>query len=174
MGYRKLEQNKREKPISVIKSSAITGFFGGLFWGTFGLIAYFFHFTEIRPNVILEPWVIADWKVGWQGTVLSLFFLGIFGMIAAYIYYFTLKRFESFWIGIVYGIVLFLLVFFVFNPLFPNLNPITELKGNTIVTTVCQFVLFGVFIGYSISYDYYEMVRQEQKEREKVEEKGMD
>ncbi|WAA13927.1 YqhR family membrane protein [Fervidibacillus halotolerans] len=160
LSQRKLEEQTREKSLSVVTSSAITGFFGGAFWGTLGFLANVFHFTDIHPNVILEPWSLGDWKTGWIGTTLSIFFLGLFGIVAAYIYYFTLKKFENFWVGIFYGLALFLFVFFILNPLFPSLNPITELTKNTIITTLCLFVLFGVFIGYSISYDYHEMLRE--------------
>ena len=58
--------------------------------------------------------------------------------------------------------------FFVLNPLFPSLNPISELKRNTIISMVCLYLLFGVFVGYSISYEYNE--QNARKNIEQIEE----
>lgn len=158
------EQNRRESPVSLWQTALITGFFGGIFWGFIGLIGYAFHFTEIRPNMILEPWARGEWKSTWPGTLISLLLLGLSGTLAASIYYLTMKKFRSVWAGILYGILLFAIVFFVFNPMFPTLNPIGKLNRNTIVTTVCLFISFGVFTGYTISYEYEE----QRKERERM------
>lgn len=152
----KLEQNEHAKPMSMKMTSVITGFFGGVFWSAIGFLAYYFHFTKIRPNTILEHWTIGEWKTNWIGTIVSFILIGILGIAAALLYYFTLKKFRKIWVGAAYGIVLFGVVFCILNPLFPNLNPITELDRNTIITTVCLYILFGIFVGYSISYEYNE------------------
>jgi hypothetical protein len=61
------------------------------------------------------------------------------------------------WVGIVFGAALWGLVFFILNPMFPNLQTVFELPRNTIVTTACLYILYGVFVGYSISFDYNEL-----------------
>lgn len=142
------------KPMSFLAMVFWTGLFGGIFWGTVGFFAYYFNFTEIRPNVILEPWALGDWKKGWLGTVISIILLGVFSVVAAFIYYAGLKKFKGFWFGIGYGIVLFLLVFFILNPLFPGIKPFNDLNRDTIITSICLYILYGIFIGYSINYEY--------------------
>ncbi|MFJ5716479.1 YqhR family membrane protein [Neobacillus sp. NPDC093127] len=142
------------KPMSFWAMVFWTGLFGGIFWGTIGFFAYYFNFTEIRPNVILELWVLGDWKHGWLGTVISIILLGVFSVFAAFIYYAVLKKFKGFWFGIGYGIVLFLLVFFILNPLFPGMKPFNDLNMDTIITSFCLYILYGIFIGYSINYEY--------------------
>src|SRR5690606_33186290 len=116
-------------------------------------LAYVFNFTEIRPNVILEPWTIGAWKEGWLGTTISILLIGVISIVAALIYYAALRKFPNILVGAGYGIVLFLLVFFVLNPIFPGISPFHELERNTIITSVCFYILFGVFVGYSISYE---------------------
>lgn len=153
----KLEQDQHEKPMSLMAMTVITGLFGGIFWSSIGYLAYVFNFTEIRPNVILEPWTIGTWKEEWLGTVVSIVLIGLLSIGAALIYYFTLKKFTRLYIGIGYGLVLFLLVFFVLNPIFPGIEPFTKLERNTIVTSICLYILFGVFVGYSISYEACEI-----------------
>ena len=160
----KLEQSQREKPLSLIGTVVLTGLVGGIFWSAIAFLAYFLNFTEIHPNVIIEPWTIGKWKTGWLGTVFSILLMGGIAILAALIYYVALRRFKSMWIGIAYGIVLFLLVFFVLNPIFPGISSFTELKRNTIVTSVCLYILFGVFVGYSISYEEDELQKRKKKE----------
>lgn len=47
--------------------------------------------------------------------------------------------------------------FFLFNPIFEDVKSITELKSDTIVTTLCLYILYGLFVGYSISFNYNEL-----------------
>lgn len=150
------------KPMSFLAIVFWTGLFGGIFWGIVGYIAYLFNFTEIRPNVILEPWALGYWKNGWLGTVISLILMGVFSVIAAFIYYGALKKRKGIWFGLGYGLVLFLLVFVVLNPLFPGMNPLFDLSRDTIITSICIYIVYGVFIGYSINYEY-----QNNKEQKK-------
>jgi|SRR5579875_2751927 len=150
----KKQKTNYPKPMALPVMVFWTGLFGGVFWGIIGFLAAFFHFTEIRPNVIVEPWTLGNWKYKWQGTVLSIILLGIISVVAAYIYYFLLKRFKGWWMGAVYGIVLFFIVFFILNPLFPGIKPFTELKRDTVITSICLYIVYGIFVGYSISYEY--------------------
>ncbi|WP_205825320.1 YqhR family membrane protein [Bacillus sp. RO1] len=160
---KKLEQNQREEPMGFMTKVIVTGFVGGVFWSIIGYIAYIFSFTEISPNVVLQPWAIGDWKKGWLGYVISIILLGLFGIGAALIYAAILKKFQQFWIGIVYGIALWGLVFFLLNPMFPSIKTVKELTLDTNVTNVCLYILFGVFVGYSISFEHNEMQNQDKQ-----------
>ncbi|PLR84468.1 hypothetical protein CVD25_04520 [Bacillus canaveralius] len=159
-----LEQNQQEKTMSFIAMVILTGFFGGILWSGLAYIAYLFNFTNIRPNIILEPWALGDWKGQWLGTIISIIMIGIISIAAALLYYAVLRRFRSMWVGIGYGIVLFGLVFFILNPIFPGIRPFAELNRNTIITSICFYVLYGVFVGYSISYEENELrIRKKQE-----------
>ena len=70
------------------------------------------------------------------------------------------------WVGIAYGLLLFLLVFFIFNPIFPGIPSFNELKLNTLITSICLYALFGLFIGYTISYEEMEIKHKKAKEEE--------
>lgn len=164
----KLEQEQHEKPMSLLVLSVITGFFGGVFWSSIGYLAYVFHFTEISPNVILKPWAIGEWKEGWLGIVISILLIGILSIGVALLYYFALRKFTHMVIGIGYGIILFLLVFLVLNPIFPGIPPFGELDRNTLITSICLFILLGVFIGYSISFEESEIRKTKQAKEKDV------
>ena len=155
----------KEKPMSFMTLVILTGFIGGLVLGALAYLAYIFDFTAISPKVILEPWAIGDWKNGWLGTVISIILIGGISILVALIYYALLRKFNNIWAGIVYGLVLFLLVFFILNPIFPGIPPFHKLKVNTLVTTLCLYVLYGLFIGYSISYEEAEIQSKKEKQR---------
>lgn len=46
---------------------------------------------------------------------------------------------------------------FCFNPIFPDVRTVTELTSDTIITTICIYLLYGLFVGYSISFEYNEL-----------------
>ncbi|MCM3566648.1 YqhR family membrane protein [Neobacillus mesonae] len=140
-----------------------TGLFGGIFWSTVGFLTYYLNFTEIRPNVILIPWALGDWKFGWIGTVISIILLGIISICAAFLYSALLKRFNGIWFGLGYGAVLFFIVFLILNPLFPDIKPLFDLSRDTIITSFCLYIIYGLFIGYSISYEYRNNREQEKE-----------
>ncbi|GAA0345975.1 YqhR family membrane protein [Bacillus carboniphilus] len=153
----KLEQNKKEEPMSLVAMSAVIGLCGGLFWSLVGYLAYWFSFTEVSPRVVLEPIAVGDWKNSWLGVVISLGMLSVFSMGAALVYYVALKKFKRMWIGIAYGLLLFGVIFFILNPIFPSIKPIRDIDWYTWVTSACLYALYGLFIGYSISYEANEM-----------------
>ena len=107
----------------------------------------------IPPRVILEPWALGSWKKEWLGTVISILLIGALSIVAAIIYYATLRKINNMWMGIFYGLILFLLVFFVLNPLFPGIKPFKETDLNTLVTTICLYIVYGLFVGYTICYE---------------------
>jgi uncharacterized membrane protein YagU involved in acid resistance len=149
-----LKPGNHPKPMSFPVMVMWTGLFGGLFWGTIGFLANYLSFTEIRPNVILEPWTLGNWKHEWLGTIISIILIGICSVVAAFVYYALLKKFKGFWFGLAYGLALFAVVFFILNPLFPGIKPFFDLNRDTIITSICIYIVYGIFIGYSINYEY--------------------
>jgi hypothetical protein len=156
----------KEQPMSFMALVILTGFIGGIAFSSLAYLAYIFDFTYISPRVILEPWALGDWKKDWLGIVMTILFFGALSIIAALIYYAMLRKFKSMWVGIAYGLILFLLVFFIFNPIFPGIPSFNQLKLNTLITSICLYALFGLFIGYTISYEETEINNKKAKEEE--------
>lgn len=151
-----LEQNKHEQPESFNATVVSIGFFGGLIWGIVGYLAFFFNFIRVGPALVLMPWALGDWKNGFIGHMIGIIVISILSIAVAFIYRYILARFNGIWPGFVYGLLLWLVVFYILNPIFPSLKPLANLDLNTIVTGICLYILYGVFIGYSISYEYSE------------------
>ncbi|OCA86351.1 hypothetical protein F7984_13335 [Pradoshia sp. D12] len=160
-------KEKLKKPMGYYGVINSVGFYGGLLWGAIFQICHYFHFTEIGPTFLLRTWVKADFVKGWMGVVLSILCLCLISMLFAYVYSFIFRKMQSYWIGIVYGIALWGLSFLVLRPLFPGMKTVGELSADTIVTTLCIFVLYGLFVGYSISFEYHER-KLEAEEGKKV------
>ncbi|HWO77605.1 MAG TPA: YqhR family membrane protein [Bacillus sp. (in: firmicutes)] len=161
---KELEQNKTEEQLSLAALSAIIGLCGGLFWSLIGYVAYLFSFTKVSPRAVLEPIAVGDWKNTWLGLVISIVLLSVLSMGAALLYYAAFRRFKGMWLGMAYGLLLFGVIFFILNPLFPSIRPIREIDGYTWVTSACLYILYGVFIGYSISYEANDLRVKEKQE----------
>ncbi|MFS0643984.1 YqhR family membrane protein [Siminovitchia sp. 179-K 8D1 HS] len=141
--------------ISLLTLAVVTGLVAGIFGGLMGYLLYYFNFTEISPEVILTP-VAGSWKSNWIGIIIVSMIYGVISIIVALVYYALLRKKKSFVWGAVYGAALFIVIFFVLHPLYPNAKSILSYDINTILTGLTSFILYGVFIGYSISYEYEE------------------
>ncbi len=146
-----------KQEMSFLFKAIFISFFGGIFWSFIGYLNYLFSFSVINPNMLLDPWALGDWKDKGIGVIVSIFLIGVLSIIVGLLYYVLLKKFKTIWIGFAYGLLWWAIVFVVLNPLFPNLKTIGELPANTIISSLCIYILYGVFIGYSISFEAAEL-----------------
>lgn len=56
--------------------------------------------------MLLQPFVLGEWKKGGLGTFISIVLLGVLSIGAAFIYYGLLKRIKGYWMGLIYGAIL--------------------------------------------------------------------
>ena len=158
-----------KQPMSFGVTVSMIGLFGGLFWGAiFQLFAYF-NFTEIGPTFVIRTWIKADFAKGWIGVILSLVCLSVISLLFSYLYSVLFRKFNSYWLGVGYGIAIWALIFLALRPLFPGMKTVMELSIDTIITTLCLFLLYGLFIGYSISFEYHEREVEKKIQAEKKE-----
>lgn len=154
-GNRKLEQNKKEASIAILPRSLLTGFIGGILWSAIGTFMYYFNFSEIAPRFfVLRSWTKAEWADSWLGDVISILLIGAISILTALIYYGLFRKINNMWAGVAYGVVLWAIVFYLLQPIFTNIPTVADLKSSTIISTLSLYVIYGTFIGYSISYDY--------------------
>ncbi|GGA68182.1 hypothetical protein GCM10008025_10150 [Ornithinibacillus halotolerans] len=159
MDNQKLEQNKPEDSSTFLGRSLLTGFVGGILASLIGWFMYYFNFMEVSAkSFILRSWTTAGWTDSWLGDLLTIILIGIISIGVALIYYGVFKKASSLWGGIVYGLILWAIVFFVLQPIFANIPNLSEMELKTIVSTICLYILYGTFIGYSISFDYHDTV----------------
>lgn len=155
-------ESYKQRYAIVLLRTLLTGFIGGLFWGSLSVILYYFNFIEVSPKAyFLRSWTKATWTSGWKGDIVTIIIASLLSIGIAALYFGILKKVQSIWMGVVFGIALWLVVLFGFHPLFPHVQSVIDLRTNTIISSLCIFILYGTFIGYSISFDYHDTVIDE-------------
>ncbi|WP_138415839.1 YqhR family membrane protein [Aquibacillus sediminis] len=167
MSEANLEQNQHVKPISFLGKALLTGFIGGVLWSCIGGIAAYFNFTSVSPaSFILRSWLQTEWSDGILGQVISILAIGLLSILIALFYYGVMRKVEGIWPSALFGVALWFIVYYLLQPMFPNVPQMTDLDSNTVITTICLFILYGVFIGYSIAYEYKDLVKAEDESNE--------
>ena len=156
-----MEQTETESALSFNMTVAFIGFFGGLFWSSIGYLSFYLNFSRVGPALILMPWAFGDWKNGWLGQVVGILAIAFLSIAVAFIYRLIFAKINKSWPGLLYGIALWIGVFGLLNPFFPGLKPLMNLDINTIITNLCIYAVYGLFIGYSVSYEYHERIIHE-------------
>lgn len=156
------ENNRYHSKSMLISNTLIIGLVGGALGSFLGMVAYYFNFMDFSPKFILTSWSNQGWVKAWQGFLLTLILFGIISIVIAFLYYFLLKKVKSMVAFMLFGVVCWLLFILAFSPVFRDLPSLAKMSGDSIITSICLFILYGVFIGYSISYDYHEYIREEE------------
>jgi len=152
-----LEQNQREKPVPVFSKSLVIGFAGGILWSFVGAIAYVLNFSSVSAaTFVLRSWIQTDWTSGWLGELIGILAVGLLSLGTAIVYFSLLKKAKGIAPAILFGVALWFIIFYLFNPVFAAVPEFYDFDSNTVVTTLCLFILYGTFVGYSISYEYLE------------------
>ncbi|PGM95044.1 hypothetical protein CN958_08400 [Bacillus cereus] len=138
---------------STIRNFVQIGLFGGLFWGGIWYFLHIFSFTEAGPNYLLLPFAFGDWKEGVWGNVLGIICMGLLSILVAFLYKALFKKFEGVLPGIIYGLFWWALLFLGMGLMAPVIKSALHLPKETIVTTICIFILYGVFISYSVAFE---------------------
>lgn len=132
------------------------GFFGGLFASIMTYIVHAFGFIPFGPGVIWQhfpSFQSFQWLHGPWGHVISIILLSLLSIAIAYLYYGFFRRMDTPWLGIWFGLTLWAIMFLAVNPFF-EARTVKELGFTTNTTFICIFIVYGLFVGYSISYQY--------------------
>ena len=131
----------------------IVGMVGGivsLFLFTF---CFYFNFITINPKFVLR-YFSDGLRSFWVDILLLIVIFMLFSVVVSLIYSLLFRKKNEYYWGLIYGVLMFLLVFGLVHPLFFQETLIINEKVSTFITMFCLFLLYGVFIGYSISYEY--------------------
>ncbi|OMF34237.1 hypothetical protein BK133_13040 [Paenibacillus sp. FSL H8-0548] len=137
------------------------GFFAGLIWGCVRWLFYEMNFTKVMPGFAADPFFkVSFLKTAW-GSVVGIGFFIILSIVAALLYKFTLGRLRGPWPGVLYGAVWWAILFIAVGPMLGIMEVISKVGWNTIYTEFCVFLLWGVFIGYSIAFEFTDEASRE-------------
>lgn len=130
------------------------GFFAGVIWGGLKIVEYYLQFTALTPGFLVEPFFKHSFLHTWQGNLVGwIFFIG-FSILASLAYAVIPGKPDSPWIGAGYGLAWWLLFYLIVGPALGMMSAIGFIDWNTIITDLCLFTLWGLFIGYSITMEF--------------------
>lgn len=138
---------KQSKRWQVILS---TGFYAGMIWGTMDVLNYYLNFTKIIPAAEWMIFFNKEFLKSFYGYGLSIVSDVIFSLLAATLYAYTLLRFRGPWVGIAYGTLWGALMIGWVGPMFKVIPPIWNMDIHSLVTEMSNFILWGLFIGYTL------------------------
>jgi hypothetical protein len=139
------------------------GFFAGVIWGGIKLLEYGLKFTKVSPGFVIEPFFKHSFLISWWGLALGWASFVILSMAAAWIYGWLFHQIKGPYLGLAYGLVWWILIYMGIGPWIGMVIPAWQLDWNTITTDICLFILWGLFIGYSIAMEFTEEESREPK-----------
>lgn len=139
----------------ILFKSLIIGLWGGIIWGTLFVLLHLFKMIEVNPMILFRS-IFGDklWLTKWYSYVLLIMVIGIVSMLVAVLYCFTLKQLKSWLVGGGYGIVIWILLIVGLPLIINGFTGMSTYNSQTYIATFCVFLLYGTFIGYSISFEY--------------------
>jgi len=155
--FRNLKQTGVTKPIPYALS---LGFFAGLIWGGLRLLSYFLHFTYEPASFLIRGWLTEEAAIGAFGHITGTISFIIFSMIASFLYLWFFRTLEGPWPGIWYGIGWWGILYGL-GPLFGFTRLSLDVTFTLAATDFCFFVLWGLFIGYSIAFEFTDEASRE-------------
>ncbi|MFE5322921.1 YqhR family membrane protein [Paenibacillus sp. NPDC056579] len=141
--------------------SLYIGFYAGVIWGAVKMLEHYLHFTSLPPGFLVEPFFLKSFLLSAQGYIVGWIFFILFSILAALLYVAMLPKAIGPWPGIAYGAAWWALIFLLVGPITGMMNWIAYLDWNTIITDCCLFLVWGLFIGYSISMEFNDESKRE-------------
>lgn len=130
------------------------GIFAGLIWGAVKIVFYYLGFTKVIPGFMVEPFYQHAFLNSWKGHMVGWFYFIVISIIATYIYILFFYKIKGPWMGMVYGLLWWCFFYLIIGPLNAMMPRIDKLDWNTIITDFCLFILWGLFIGYTIAVEF--------------------
>ncbi len=146
----KKNNTKNDKLSSTVFTQVtVTGFAAGLIWIGLAWFASFFHFVQVKPRINSVDWFFRNWiNITLEFIVFSCISIGL-----AWIYYYLLRKWSSILIGMAFGLFSFYLFGSMAFKKFFYFTFLLHTDKNTLITYMCLFILYGVFIGITLSYE---------------------
>lgn len=130
------------------------GFFAGLIWGGVRWLFYILHFTVVLPGFVAEPFFKHSFMQTIAGHLIGLLAFIAFSMVVTFLYTLLLRKLKGPYPGMMFGAVCWAVLFMWGGPELGMFPPITKLTWDTLVSEFCVFLLWGLFIGYTVAFEF--------------------
>lgn len=150
------QSNELRQLYNLLLWKAITiGICGGIIGSAFFLFMFTFNMIEVDPFLLLQLlFTDSPWLSKWYAYFILIIAYVILSMLIAIVYYIFLKRKNSWLIGACYGVFLWVIVYWILPLTVKGFNSFIHFEAQSHIAMLSLLLLYGVFIGYSISYDY--------------------
>lgn len=148
------ETNARNIKTPRLPYALYIGFFAGMIWGGLKIIEFAMRFTQIVPGFLLEPFMKHSFLISWQGILTGWFSFIALSLAASILYMLLFRKLAGPWCGIGYGLAWWTLLYLLVGPVTGMMPGVAQLDLSSFVADLCLFILWGMFIGYSIAVEY--------------------
>lgn len=146
---------KEKNRLSLFFHSVQVGFVGGTILALLHLFFHYFNMIEVSPMTILNGIGIKE-KVLTKVITYCIFIIVyiVISILCSSIYFVLFKNIYGWIFGACLGVFLWLLIYICFPYIFYKQFTLAYYSLETTVGTICLFILYGIFVGYSISFYY--------------------
>jgi len=138
----------------VLGKTFIIGFFGGVFLSVFFGVIHYFNIVEVN---LFHPWKVLfthyDVTIKWYLYPIWIAGYGVLSVPIALVYYLIGKNRNHWDIGALYGFVLAVISYIFLPIILYDQHFLQKYLLKTHISFFVLFIIYGVFIGYSISYE---------------------
>ncbi len=133
----------------------------GVIWGLIRWLAVAMNLTKVPQAFLIDPWVKRSALTYgyWQIAGFTAFIL--MSIAAAYVYYGMLRAFRGPVPGLIFGVAWWAAFYAAAGPLVGAIPPLGTIGWNSLLTDLCLFVIWGLFIGYSIAFEFHQEAKRE-------------
>lgn len=155
--FRNFKQTGVTKPVPYALS---IGLYAGIIWAGIRLLAYYLHFTYEPPSFLIRMLLTEQAATNAFGHTTGTISFIIFSMLAALLYMWFFRTLEGPWPGIWYGIGWWGILYGL-GPLLGFTRISLNVTFTIAATDFCMFVVWGLFIGYSIAFEFTDEASRE-------------
>jgi hypothetical protein len=130
------------------------GLWAGAWFVGLGYLNQVFHTSQLEPLFLAEPIFHHSYLLTLWGNLFGVLFTIFVSACLAFTYAFLLGKQKGPWLGLGYGALLYVLLALTVAPWLHILHTYGVWRLDTFVVEACRFLLWGVFVGYSISYEF--------------------
>ncbi len=144
-----------------LRHTLVTGFFAGVIWGLVRWLATGLNFTEVTQAFLLDPFVPnRALGSGWWQFAGWLAFIAM-SIVAAIVYWLVLGTLRGPWPGLAFGAAWWGLFYALLGPMIGAVQPLRTVGWVSIITDFCLYLVWGLFIGYSIAFELHDEFERE-------------
>jgi hypothetical protein len=146
--------SERKERTGVWSFALQIGFFAGLIWGAVKAAETYFKFTRIPATFMAKPFFAPSFMNTTAGFWMGWLAFIVFSIAASLLYAALFRKVVGHWTGLAYGAAWWALLYLLVGPSTGMMKWIYRYEWNTIATDACLFLLWGLFIGFSISFEF--------------------